>query len=242
MFGKKIAGDEFIEVHDGNVVHRLVVKRSARKSISLSIKSDGTPAVHCPKLTLKSTLKKVAIANIAWISTKVEQVRAKGEKVRATYEYGTTVLFMGENIVLYTAQLHQKEEVLLESDGLYIKASNPIDVRLSIKSFYRSQARALFVERTKYWISEIDFAREDTKILIKTMATRWGSMSSTGRMNLNIALMRTPIECIDYVIVHELCHQKHPHHQSPFWAEVEGIMPDYKQWEKVLKSYGTQDL
>ena len=241
MFSKKNKDPEYIDLLDGDIMHRVVIKRTHRKSVSLSVKTNGEVVMHSPMWSRFSILEKVARENIAWITTKVETMRSKKDKVSATYENGSTVLFMGEDIVLYTGQ-SQREEIRLETDGFYVRATDPIDVRLSVKSFYRKQAKELFRERTDYWLGKISFASTDTKIIIKTMATRWGSMSSTGRMNLNIALMRTPIECIDYVIVHELCHQRHPHHQPPFWAEVAGIMPNYKQWEKVLKSYATEDL
>jgi predicted metal-dependent hydrolase len=63
---------------------------------------------------------------------------------------------------------------------------------------------------------------------VKHMRSRWGSMSPKGAMSLRADLVRAPVECIDYVIVHELCHLVHPHHGRPFWAMVERLMPDWK--------------
>lgn len=76
------------------------------------------------------------------------------------------------------------------------------------------------------------------KITIRNQKTRWGSCSSKGNLNFNCLLMLTPPEVIDYVVVHELCHRKEMNHSKAFWAEVEKVIPDYKEQVKWLKENG----
>ncbi len=68
------------------------------------------------------------------------------------------------------------------------------------------------------------------------MRTRWGSMSPKGNMSLRLDLIRAPDECIDYVILHELCHLVHPNHGREFWALVERLVPDWKRRKRLLES------
>ncbi len=75
-----------------------------------------------------------------------------------------------------------------------------------------------------------------SKIIIKNLKNRWGSVTKKGILNLNVNLLKTPNEVVDYIIVHELCHlviRKHSHH---FWNLVGRIMPGYSQYISWLEN------
>ena len=74
-------------------------------------------------------------------------------------------------------------------------------------------------------------------ITIRNQKTRWGSCTATGNLNFNVAIMRAPLEIMDYVVVHELCHRLHMNHSTEYWKEVERVMPEYKKYEKWLKEH-----
>lgn len=93
-------------------------------------------------------------------------------------------------------------------------------------------------KRVSYFAKQIDVTYG--KITIRNQKTRWGSCSSKGNLNFNCLLMLTPPEVIDYVVVHELCHRKEMNHSEAFWAEVEKILPYYKEQVKWLKENGGQ--
>lgn len=76
------------------------------------------------------------------------------------------------------------------------------------------------------------------KITIRNQRTRWGSCSSKGNLNFNCLLMLAPMDVVDYVVVHELCHRKEMNHSPKFWAQVERILPNYKCSKLWLKENG----
>ena len=73
------------------------------------------------------------------------------------------------------------------------------------------------------------------KITFKYMTSRWGSCSSNGNISINIRVVCFEQECIDYVVIHELCHLKHMDHSERFWALVSTCCPDYKRLRERMK-------
>ena len=101
----------------------------------------------------------------------------------------------------------------------------------------REKARAVVTEKVQYYAPIIGVTYN--QIAIRAQHTRWGSCSSKGNLNFNCLLALVPMEVLDYVVVHELCHRKELNHSDRFWNEVAKILPDYKCRKKWLKENGS---
>lgn len=108
-------------------------------------------------------------------------------------------------------------------------------LRTACAKALRKEAEAYLPRRLRYLAETHGF--EYSNIRFGNPKGRWGSYSSHGTISLNIALMTLPVELIDYVLVHELCHSRYPHHQPSFWEEVAGFSPDYKQHRRRLRDF-----
>ena len=101
---------------------------------------------------------------------------------------------------------------------------------------YRKEARRRITERAAYFAEKmgVDYGR----IAIKAAKTRWGSCSARGNLNFHWKLILMPPAILDYVVVHELAHRIEMNHSPRFWAQVERILPDYRERRRWLKENG----
>lgn len=117
----------------------------------------------------------------------------------------------------------------LQQDTDYVK--DP-----ALEQAYRRQAKARLEERAAYFASRMGVSYQ--RISVRAAKTRWGSCSAKGNLNFHWKLILMPPQVLDYVVVHELAHRKEMNHSPAFWAEVEKILPDYRERRKWLKTYG----
>ena len=121
-------------------------------------------------------------------------------------------------------------------------AEKPVVKKLSLEEVQSLADQALKVipERVRHYAPIVGVTYGC--ITIRNQKTRWGSCSSKGNLNFNVALMLVPPEVMDYVVVHELTHRKEMNHSPRFWAEVERVCPEYKKHRAWLKKEGSSIL
>ena len=99
---------------------------------------------------------------------------------------------------------------------------------------YKEETRQFLVER----VHELNCQQWPVnQIRVKRMKTRWGSCSTKQNLNFNYKILFLTSELQDYLIIHELCHLKHPNHSKNFWYEVETMCPDFKNLDKQLRGF-----
>ena len=103
----------------------------------------------------------------------------------------------------------------------------------ALKKRYIEAAHTYFPQRCRYYAGILGVTYD--RIRIAEQKTRWGSCSSNRTLSFNWKLMLAPPRVLDYVVVHELCHLMEMNHSPRFWALVESVMPDYKEYRKWLK-------
>ena len=106
-----------------------------------------------------------------------------------------------------------------------------------VEGWYRARARAKFAERL-----EVSLARfpepelfRPRGLIVRRMRQRWGSLSPSSRLLLNRRLIEAPVDAIDYVITHELCHIAEPHHAAAFFALLDRILLDWPHRKERLE-------
>lgn len=97
----------------------------------------------------------------------------------------------------------------------------------------RQKARELLPVLVNRYAAQMDV--QPTGITITGARTRFGSCSPKNRLSFSFRLMDYPMEAIEYVVVHELAHILHKNHSAAFYAEIEKILPDWRERNKLLK-------
>lgn len=100
----------------------------------------------------------------------------------------------------------------------------------------RERAKSVLAQRTAYFARQIGVTYG--RIAVRDQKTRWGSCSQTGNLNFNFRLILAPLEVLDYVVVHELCHRRQMNHSTQFWQEVAQVLPDYRKRKAWLTENG----
>lgn len=162
------------------------------------------------------------------------------------YKEGSNFLYLGVErpLRIRLNEGKKRTKIALLPAGIYILLGEEIyrgsdrikenHIKEQLVKWYRIQAGEVIRERVEYYAS---FLGEDYgQIRIKDQKSCWGSCSGKRNLNFNWHLILTPIEILDYVVVHELCHLKEMNHSKAFWSEVERVLPDYKERRKWLRS------
>lgn len=112
-------------------------------------------------------------------------------------------------------------------------------IRNAIQKAWRIEAARHLPVMTKFLASKWHFTYQ--KLYFRNNKTRWGSCSRNNNLSLNIHLMRIPEHLREYVILHELCHTIHKHHQKSFWLQLDHVTEGKaRNLDKELNQYHPQ--
>ena len=198
--------------------YEVEVIRKNNKNIYIRVK-DNKIIVTCNYLTTKSTINKLINDNIKSISKMIDKSNLRKEKEDNFYLFGS------KYDVIYGFN-----ELEINGNKIYVKDKKMLDKYLDNK------IKEVFSEHLKYYYDNYleDIPKPNLKI--RKMSTRWGVCNLRNKnVTLNYYLYKYDIECLDYVIVHELSHFIYPNHSKLFWNQVSKYCKNYKIIRKKLK-------
>lgn len=99
---------------------------------------------------------------------------------------------------------------------------------------HREMARTLTLARLQYFNQHYNLSWN--RVSIRNQRRRWGSCTSLKNLNFNYKIILLPPHLQDYIIVHELCHLAHLHHEQAFWELVAEQIPDYQLRIRELRA------
>jgi predicted metal-dependent hydrolase len=130
----------------------------------------------------------------------------------------------------------RKIQEFIEANENWIeKQQKRMQTRVQREELYETcQLETEALKLVEYWKQRMDV--EPARVRFRQMKTRWGVCNVESRViTFNLQLRFYPLECLEYVVVHELAHLKHRGHQKPFWDLVGQNLPNFKVLRKMLK-------
>lgn len=212
------------------------LERAPRRTLAITVRPDGSVHVRAPQHAEESRIEQVLHRRARWI---LRQQRFFSQFLPRTparrYISGETHLYLGRQYRLRVRAVDAaatQETVKLTGGYLYVytqEPENPQRVKAHLDAWYMAHAQERFRERLAFCLQSLPGWNIDAPTLhIRPMARRWGSCSASGELTLNVDLIRAPRACIEYVIMHELCHLRHPDHSTQFYTLLSSVMPDWQ--------------
>ena len=226
-----------------SVEYELTVKKV--KNINLRIRSDGSVCVSANKLVPIHVIENFMLSRADFILSALERFESRRSSAPKDPEYadGETVTILGKSLTLRVNEGKSNEVCPFFDEGyiaLSVKDESDAELRKRVYERWRKQIfKEIIVElcRKTYTDNPV-FARKGIAfpaLHFKTMRTRWGSCNSSGgSLNFNYSLIEAPIECIEYVVMHEFVHFLHPNHSKEFYNTLTALMSDWKARKEIL--------
>ena len=217
--------------YGGETIPYVVRRMGSRKTLGIEVHPDGRVLVRAPIDCHHSVIAERVRRRASWISRqRADFARYQPRTPQRQYVSGEAHLYLGRQYRLKAVSSAEagvrlsRGEIIVTTAG----TATPERVKTQLDQWYLARAREVFAEVIK--ASMMRFQRiKPPRLIIRTMQSRWGSLSPTGSMTLNVRLVRAPRACIEYVVVHELCHAVHRDHDSRFYGALEAVMPDWRK-------------
>lgn len=218
--------------------YTLIIERKKIKNVVLKVEED-----HILKVSANSLVDEKKI--IEWIESKKDWI-IQASKRKEDFHQKTKPLDLESKKALYFGKLMDLEIVSSSTDELLIKGNRLIfktkqKTIEKVQEAYESELRKILnrkinERRVAYDQMLNDYQLPLPTITIRKMTSKWGScMPTKAKVTINFMLVYYPIECLDYVLLHEFVHMIVPNHSKRFYQIIENKMPNYKTIQKILQ-------
>ena len=231
---------EHQSIEFGSTRIAFTVSRRKRSTLEIAVEPDASVVVAAPLDATPEDIAAKVRKRAAWVQRQqrfFEQYLPRTPERR--YVAGETHRYLGRQYRLKVVSgQEQKVQRIRGFLVVYSRRPDASDItKTLLEQWYRDRARVKFIERL-----EVNLARfPDSEafrprgIVIRQLRKRWGSMSPGMRLLLNRRLIEAPLDAIDYVITHELCHIAEPHHGPAFFALLDEVLPDWPKRKERLE-------
>lgn len=223
---------EFNKVRINPIVDNF--RRIKGNTLSILINKSGEVTVKAPYNLRVSDINAFINKKMDWINKK-KIVFETNKLVPKNYSEGEKFLYLGDWYELKIVP-DAKNGIEFDRENFILRNDVLPNAKDAFSKLYKILAYNYITFKTIELSNKYGF--QFGKIKFNYTKTKWGSCTAKKTLIFNSKLIMAPVDVVDYVIIHELCHTKHMNHSKEFWSLVAEICPDYKNKIKWLKLNG----
>jgi predicted metal-dependent hydrolase len=207
------------------------------KNIHLSVyPPDGVVKIAAPERMDMDTIRVFAINKLKWIRKQQAKFKSQARETPREYLSKESHYFKGKRFLLLVIEQENAPKVILNHSTitLYVRPNSSLEKKKELmEEWYREQMKKMLPSLISKWEKKIGV--KATAVGIRKMRTKWGSCNTeTKRIWLNLELAKKPIECLEYIIVHELVHLLERSHNEIFLNYMNQFMPKWRFYREEL--------
>lgn len=210
---------------------------SDRKTLGITVTPEMDVKVIAPDNTSLEKIREKVRKKAPWILKQTSYFLSFQPRTpQKRFVSGESHLYLGRQYIL-KVHIGSKEEVRYKGRSIEITTSNKEHSEKLMNAWYRERAKIKFKDIGDPIIDRFKkYKVSPNGIYLRDMPKRWGSCTPNGKVILNPELIKAPKACIEYVIVHELCHLVHRDHSQRFHNLQTKEMPDWRKWKEKLEN------
>lgn len=217
----------------------ILIRRKPIKNLYLRIEQETLQAVISAPLRMPAAdIERFILSKANWLQQKLDFL-AKRRLVFAAQETAGESLWLWGKKYAVRFIPGRARTVITENEVIFsgnTEESSMEKLTKCIDKLYRQQLAQKIEKFAAFWQKRLQLTAGGWRI--RKMKTRWGTCNTFSRMiTINYNLVRLPVECLEYIIVHELAHLYEPSHSSRFKNFLTQNLPDWKQRESLLKHF-----
>jgi hypothetical protein len=212
-----------------------------RRTFELKWMNPHELRVRVPLGTSRKTIDQLIHDKDTWIQRSRKRMMMRDSEQKSNYLEAEVIQYLGKWMPFRWEKAPHSFRLHMGPDAFVLMGDGSSEAAQAvIEQAYRGRAKEIFQARVSFFAERLGVGVN--QIRVKSQKSRWGSCSSKGNLNFNWHAIVMPPEVVDYLVVHECCHLLQMNHSKDFWALVESLCPNYREYRKWLKDHDTQIL
>ena len=213
------------------------------KNINLRIyPPEGLVKVSAPMHYKEKTIINFLHQHSLWIEAQRARIKARTPTPEEPLKTGSIIVFKGKSYSLLLLEHNGPAHIECQENSIYgyiPPGYSPLQIERLLERWYKKEMHALLPSLISHWEAIIQVKISGWQV--KKMKTRWGSCNTRAhRICLNLNLIKKPLICLEYVLVHELIHILEPSHNQRFYQLMEQFMPQWREYDFLLEGRKTR--